>query len=432
MKKAILTILLVMAGACGAFAINIEECYRLAKENYPMIRQYDLTEQMSDYSFKNAALVTWLPQVTLGAQATYQSDVTAFPTPFMSLLEAAGFDPKGLTKDQYKVQLQINQMIWDGGYEKAQRQAIRAEEEISLLQLNTQIDAILSQINQMYFGVLILEANLRTNIAADEMMSESLKVAQSAVDNGTAMQSDADEIRVEILSLRQQRRQIELNILTYRSMLAIMIGREITSDEVFEKPEPKVVDFSSNRRSELLLFDAQIRSLDANKKLLDAALTPRFGFFAQGYYGKPGYDLFQDMMYGKLTWNGMVGISMSWSLNGFYTRKNDKKKLELQRQSIETQRETFNYQISLQQTQIQSEIDRMNEIGSSDEEILELRRSIRSAAESKFRNGVITSTDLLRDITNENQAAISKDLHEFELLKSIYEMIVTFNQTDDE
>ncbi len=432
MKKAILTILLVAAGALSAFALDIEECYRLAKENYPVIRQYDLTQQMSDYSFKNAALVTWLPQVTLSAQATYQSDVTEFPSVFKDLLSAAGVSPKGLTRDQYKLQLQINQVIWDGGYEKAQRAAIRAEEDVSLSQLNTQVDAILSQINQMYFGVLILEANLRTNEDADALLSENLKVAQSAVDNGMAMQSDADVIKVEILSLRQQRRQLELSILTYRSMLAIMIGREIPQDEAFEKPEPKIIDVQDNRRSELALFDAQIRSLDASKKMLNAALTPRFNFFAQGWYGKPGYDLFQDMMYGKLTWNGMVGISMSWSLTGFYTRKNDLKKLELQRQSIESQKDVFDYQTSLQQTQIQSEIDRMNEIGSSDDEILALRRSIRAASESKFRNGVITSNDLLRDITNENQASITKDLHEFELLKNIYEMEITFNQLDNE
>ncbi len=432
MKKAFITLVFMALGLSAAHAISIEECFRLAKENYPMIKQYSLTEELSDYSFKNASLVTWVPQLTLSGQFTYQDKVVAFPSSMMNLFNQFGVDMKGMTKDQYKVQLQLNQMIWDGGYAKAQREAIRAEEDVSLLQLNAQIDAILEQVSSMYFGILTLEANLRTNIYADELMSENLKVAEAAVENGVAMQSDADVIKVEILSLRQQRRQLELSILTYRSMLAIMIGREITMDENFEKPLPIIIDTKLSNRTELKVFDAQLRSLDASKKLLNSAITPRFNFFAQGWYGKPGNNMFDDMVYGKLSWNGILGVSMTWSLTGFYTRKNDKRSLDVQRKAIEVQRETFNYQISLQQEQIQSEIDRMNEIGESDEEILALRKSIRAASESKFRNGIITSSDLLRDITNENNAVISKDLHEFELLKNIYEMGITFNQVGNE
>ncbi|MCD8209070.1 MAG: TolC family protein [Bacteroidales bacterium] len=432
MKKAFITLVFMALGLSAAHAISIVECFRLAKENYPMIKQYNLTEQLSDYSFKNASLVTWVPQLTLSGQFTYQDKTVAFPDEIMGLFSQYGVSFKGMSKDQYKVQLQLNQMIWDGGYAKAQREAIRAEEDVSLLQVNAQVDAILEQVSSMYFGILTLEANLRTNIYADELMSENLKVAESAVENGAAMQSDADVIKVEILSLRQQRRQLELSILTYRSMLAIMIGREITMDEEFVKPSPIIIDTKQSNRTELKVFDAQLRSLDASKKLLNSAITPRFNFFAQGWYGKPGNNMFDDMVYGKLSWNGIIGVSMTWNLTGFYTRKNDKRSLEVQRQVIEVQRETFNYQISLQQEQIQSEIDRMNEIGESDDEILALRKSIRAASESKFRNGVITSSDLLRDITNENNAVISKDLHEFELLKNIYEMGITFNQVGNE
>ncbi len=423
--------MLMVLGA-NAFALNIEECYRLAKENYPLIRQYDLTKQMSKYSYQNAALATWVPQVSLSASATLQSAVTEFPSAFNAIWEAAGINLKGLTNDQYNFQLQIYQTIWDGGYAKAQREAVLADEEVSLLTLDTEVDAILTQINQMYFGVLLMEANLRTNIAADELMSENLKVAEAAIESGAAMQSDADNIKVEILSLRQQRRQIEMSIKTYRLMLAIMIGREITDAETFEKPTALLVDTSFNNRKELQLFDAQIRQVESSRKMLNAAITPKFAFTAQGWYGKPGLNLFEDMMNGKFSWNGILGVSMQWNLNGFYTRKNDKRKLDLSIKSIEAQRDVFNWNISLQQTQIESEIQRMREIKESDNEIVTLRESVRKASESKFRNGVITSSDLLRDITNENNAVISRESHELELLRDIYDMKITLNQIDNE
>lgn len=426
MRKILLT--MVLAGAVAQLhAISLDECYSMVRDNYPLIKQYELTEAMSRYSFENAAM-GYVPQISLSGQATYQSDVTAFPEAFDNLLKFAGVDMVGLSHDQYKVQLNITQTIWDGGYTKAQREAVKAQQEVSKLTLDKDMEALKTRVNQMYFGILVMESNLKTNLQMDTLMSANLASVQSAVANGTAMQSDIDNIRVEILSLRQQRRQIETAIRTYKDMLAIMIGRKIEDDEIFEVPQVQLVDPNVNLRPELQLFDARIKALDSQKRMLDVAIMPKFSFFAQGWYGKPGLNIFDDMAYNTMSWNGIAGISFKWDITGFYTRKNDLRKLDLSRRSIELQRDAYRWNTDIQQTQIQKEIDRMYEIKSSDDEIVDLRTSVRRASESKYRNGVITVNDLLRDIMNENNAMQERSRHELELLKNIYDLKVMLNQ----
>ena len=207
-----------------------------------------------------------------------------------------------------------------------------------------------------------------------------------------------------------------------------MIGRQIGDDEVFEKPEVQLVDLTQNRRTELMLFDAQIRQIESQKRMLDVAVMPKFSLFAQGWYGRPGLNMFNDMMYDRLTWNGIAGITMKWDITGFYTRKNDRRRIELSQRSVELQKDAFLWNTDIQRTQIRNEIDRMYQVKASDDEIVRLRESVRRASESKYRNGVITLNDLLRDITNENSAIVSRSLHELELLKNIYDLKVVLNQ----
>lgn len=427
MKKFILSALLLASVPMQLAAISLEECYTLARNNYPLVRQYELTEAMSRYSFENAAM-GYVPQISVGAQATLQSDVTEFPEAFNNLLALAGVDMKGLSHDQYKVQLDISQTIWDGGYSKAQREAVKAQAEVSRLTLDKDIDALKTRINQMYFGILVMEENIRTSLYMDTLMTANLEIVESAVRNGTALASDTDNIRVELLSLRQQRRQLESAVRTYKDMLAIMIGRRIEDSEVFEKPEVMLVDTSLNKRTELLLFDARIREIELQKKMLDVAVMPKFAFFAQGWYGKPGLNIFDDMVYDRMSWNGIAGITFKWNISGFYTRKNDLRNIDLSQRSVELQRDAFKWNTDLQQTQIQNEIDRMYEMKASDDEIVRLRESVRKVSESKYRNGIITVNDLLRDIMNENKAKVERSRHELELLRNIYDLKVMLNQ----
>lgn len=408
-------------------AVTLEECYRMVRENYPLIKQYELTEATSRYSFENAAM-GYVPRISLSGQAMYQSDVTEFPAAFSDLMKMVGLDMEGMSHDLYKVQLDISQTIWDGGYSKAQREVVKAQKEVSQLTLAKDLDALKTRVNQIYFGILVMEVNLQTNLYMDTLMTSNLAAVESAVRNGTALQGDTDNIRAELLTLRQQRKQIEGSLRTYKDVLSLMVGRKIGDDEPFETPPPMIVDTDRNLRTELLLFDARLKQMDTQKRMLDVAVMPKFAFFAQGWYGKPGLNVFDDMVYNRMSWNGVLGISFKWDISGFYTRKNDLRNIEAGKRSVELQRDVFRWNTNIQNTQILNEIDRMYEVKATDDEIVGLRRSVRKASESKYRNGVITVNELLGDIMSENNAMLEKSRHELELLKNIYDLKVLYNQ----
>ena len=155
---------------------------------------------------------------------------------------------------------------------------------------------------------------------------------------------------------------------------------------------------------------------------------PRFSAFAQGFYGYPGLDMFKDMMSSKWTLNALVGVRMTWNLSAFYTKKNDIAKLNTAGQQVALQRDVFLFNTQMQTVQDDGEIDRLKSAIEDDKRIVELRKSVRIAAESNLKNGMIDATDLLQKIADENNALLNLSTHEIELLQAIYRLKTTLNQ----
>ncbi len=411
----------------SAYALSLDSCYAKAKRNYPLIAKYQLTERLKDYSFYNATSA-WLPQLSLSGQITYQSDVTSFPDEMTRLYEQIGLDIKGLNRDQYKLMLSLNQTIWDGGVSVAQKKIAQADAEVANLQVEKELDALKSRINQIYFGILVMEENLKTNLYMDTLLQNNLSQMQSALDNGVVMQSDFDQIKVELLSLKQQRSQIESTINAYRQVLSLFIGEAISDSEALERPQIPTINNDVNNRAELRLFDAQIAKNDAQRRQINSTIMPRFDLFAQGWYGRPGLDLFDDMINNKFSFNALAGVRLNWNISGFYTRKSNINKLKVANEAIEVQRGTFLWNLDMQQMQLKNEIEKMANLQADDDEIVELRQSIRRASESKYHNGTITMSELLRDILNENNAIQTRTIHQLDMLRNIYELKTSLNQ----
>ena len=433
MKKTFfaLAVLTLLNGAVltpwGLGAVTLEECYRLARENYPMVRQYDLVQKLEKFSFTNA-VAGYLPQVQLSGQATWQTDAVNFPEEMQKLYKSAGLDLKGISKDQYKVTLLLSQTLWDGGAASAKKAGAKAGAELSTLNIEKEMEGLKGRINQVYFGILALEENLASLCNSQELLRRNLEVALSGEKNGVVMRSDIDRIRVESLQLGQKCTEIEKTIEIYRSVLSLMTGREIGKDEPLEMPAVPAVDKSRNGRIELKIFDAQMNQARARKKTVNSYVTPRFDVFAQGWYGKPGLNMFQDMMEDRMSWNAVVGVKMQWNISALWTRRNNIRSIDAQTEMIGVQKDAFLWNIDLQTLQIEKEVDKMAQLQESDREIVSLRRSIREASESKYRNGVITINELLQDITEENNAVQQESIHSLDMLRNIYDLKITLGQ----
>ena len=393
--------------------------------HYPEVKQYDLIRLTEQYDLSNAAQA-WLPQLSLSAQATWQNEVPEFPEALSGMLSRAGVTIPGLKKDQYKVGLELNQTIWDGGKSNADKRLARTEAAEQRAMTDVDLYTLKKRVNELYFGILLLEEKLSQTYRTIALLESNLDKMRSLVTNGTALASDADAVEAELLTARQQATQIEASRTSYRKMLELFIGEPL--QENLLRPEFEEMATTELTRPELALFDARKKTLSAREALIKSSTRPKFGFFAQGYYGYPSMDYFASMMSNEWRWNLLTGIRMSWNFGAYYTKKNSLNKLRTAQQSIDLQRDVFRFETDLQVSQETGDIARLRKTIADDARIVSLRQSVREAAESKLRNGIIDTNDLLQKITDEAAARSAQSVHEIELLKALYELKHTINQ----
>lgn len=425
MKRYLFILFLFSNFLLTAQTFTLEECQQLARENYPVIQQRGLIDKLADYTVANARK-NWLPQLSVALQATYQTDVMAFPDELVGMFP---LDFDGLRKDQYKASVQIEQAIYEGGAVKAQVDRAKAEKEVSMQSWEVEMYNLQERVNQLYFGTLLLQEKMNEVDILIGELERNERLVQTYVINGVAGQNDLDLLRVEILSARQQRSDLEASQKAYRTMLGIMINKEFTATTTLAKPAmPSLHPQLSIERPELNYFDAQDRYLLTQQKGVNAQVRPRIGVFLQGAYANPGLNLFADMVENQWSPYLMGGIKFQWNISGYYTRKNDLSKIETGRMQLASQRETFLYNMNLKKTQESLAVERMQKVMREDDEIIRLRQAVRERTEVQVENGSRTVSDLLREMHAESLARQNKATHEIELLKNMYELKFTVNQ----
>ena len=409
-----------------AQAQTLEECQLAAERNYPLIKQYGLIEQTTNLTVSNIRK-GWLPQVSASAQATYQSDVMSWPDQMKTMMAGMGIDLKGLKKDQYRVGIDVQQTVFDGGTIKSATAIARQQGEVQTALNEVNIYNVRARVNEMYFGLLLVDEQMKLNSDLQQLLAQNEKKLASMVKGGTAAESDYQNVKAERLNVAQQATSLRAQRQALVRMLSTFCGIEV-KEAVKPKSTQREPSPLCTFRPELKAIDAQLQLADAQEKALDAALMPKLGVFAQGYYGYPGYNMFEDMMSRKFSWNGMIGARLTWNIGALYTRRNDKASLNAKRSTLNIQKETFLFNNNLEQIQQNENIERYKKLMADDEEIIALRSSIRKSAESKLSHGIIDVNDLVKEINNENAARVNGRIHEIEMLKEIYDLKYTTNQ----
>lgn len=410
--------------ASVAQAQTLEECQQAAEKNYPVIKQYGLIAQTTELTVKNIQK-GWLPQITASAQATYQSDVVSWPESMQRMYQQMGLDMKGLTKDQYKIGVDLQQIIYDGGAIGSQRSIARQEGKVQEAQTEANLYQVRKRVNEMYFSLLLLDEQIRLNDDVKALLLSSEKKLAVMVKGGTAATSDFDNVKAERLSVAQQNESLKSQRQMLQRMLSVFCGIEVSNPE---KPAAVEASASASNRPEIRLFDNQLKLTEVQEKALNTKLRPTLGLYAQGYYGYPGLNMFEDMISRKWSLNGIVGIKLSWNVGALYTHKNDKAKLKAQRELIENAREVFLFNNNMEQIQQTENVSRYRTMMQGDDEIIALRTNVRKAAESKLAHGIIDVNSLLREINNENAAKTQQAIHEIDMLKEMYNLKYTNNE----
>ena len=390
--------------------LSIEQCYELARNNYPLIKQKELIEQSKEFSVANVSS-GYLPQISINAQATYQSDVTSVP------VSAPGLTIETLSKDQYKVYGELSQTLYDGRAIKNQKAIAETNAQVEDQKLEIELYKIRERINQLFFGVLLVDEQLKQIDLLKNDLQTNIARAESALRNGTAFRMTVDLLQAEFLKVTQQTIEAQAMRQTYLEMLGYFINQQL--DESTQLSKPIVLSFDEQpqlTRPELNLFNYQSEMLGAQYQLGKTKTLPRVGFFFQGGYGKPALNQLKN----KFDTYYLGGIRLNWSLSGFYNSKRDRQLLDINLQQVNAQKEAFVFNTKLATNQQKGELTKLQKLIEVDDQIIELRTRIKKTAEVQQENGVITTNDYLRELNAENQAKQNRLLHEMQLLMALY------------
>lgn len=390
---------------------NLDECVRLAYGNYPQIQEYDLIEASRSYDISNAAKA-WIPQLSISGKASWQSTVVEMP------FSMPGFE-FNIPHDQYGITADINQQIWDGGASAIKRKLIDTDADVRTRQLEVNMYALRSRVQNLYLGIILLDRQMELNKVLKANLQRTLEEMGTLVENGIALSTDRDQIKVSILSCEQQELELESDRRAYVQMLSLLTGRDLHG-EVFDAPrmEPRQMVSMEIERPELALYDAQARQLDLKRDQLNVNLSPRLNLNIQAGYGRPGLN----MLSGAFDPYIVTGLKLQWNIGSLYTIRNDRRKLAAEAGRIELARKSFLLNTTMEATQKQNEMNKAAEVLARDEQIIALKENIRESAERQYKEGIIKMNDYLNMLDEEFKARLNSNVHAIQYMMAVIDL----------
>lgn len=391
-----------------AQTLVLDECKQNARQNYPAIKQYNLIEKSRDLTISNAQKA-WLPGIS----------VSGFGVGFTDVMSASGATSQILgDMENYLVggSVMLNQVIFDGGAISAQKNIARAKADVDAKQLDVNLYSINERVEQLFFGILMLDEQLNQVSLLLDDLSISENTVKSLIEGGLANQSDLDAVNVRQVQAEQQKIGLQAQRSTYLNMLGYFIGKNLTVDTKLAKPvNPSILSPMGEARPELSYYTSQENLLNAQRKALNSRLLPTLGAFGMGSI----HNKIMPMMKAGIL---AGGLTLNWNIGALYTRKNDIASIENKRLQIAAQRETFLFNNQLQNCQLSGTIDNIRQQMLLDDKAVSLRESIRNKAEKKVKNGTETVNELLRDVNAVSEARQQKAIHEIQLLQEEYKL----------
>jgi outer membrane protein TolC len=413
-NKLILLFLLSMVYSLiyGQDAPSLEQVLASANSNYPLVKQRELVEKSKDFSL--AALNrAFLPQLSINGQASYQSDVTELPIK----INLPGFTIDPLDKDQYRATADVNQILFDGGNISAQKNVARVNSQVEQEKINVEMQKMREKVRQLYLGVLMMDEQIKqTEIVASDL-SAGIKKMEAALKNGIAFRSQLAVLQAEEIRNRQRKTELKQTRLSLLNSLSLFSGIEYAESVQFQKPvslatlpteKPTIV------RPELNLYKQQEELSLAQRKQLCVKSLPKLSLFAQGGYGRPGLNMLDN----DFAWFYIAGARLNWNLGALYSLRAERQVNSISRSSINVQRELYLLNANVTVEQYRNDITKYTTLLNDDRELVSLREEIKRSAKAQLDNGVITSSDYLREVNAADQARQQQLLHELQLLQT--------------
>ncbi len=396
--------------------VTLTECIEKARNNYPQIKELDLIREAEKYDLSTASQ-SWLPQLTISGKAQYQSDVVEMP------FEIPGFD-FNLPHDQYSLVGEVSQTIWDGGTTASKKRMLQADADIQSKQLEVSLYSIRQRVENIFLGILLIDKQIAQNEIVIKSLHRNRESVQAGIEHGISYKSDLNVVDVNILNYKQTISALESDRKAYVTMLGRLTGEDLSQVKFAEPSMDLPIDTAALSRPELQLYKAQLQQIQVQRQDLQTNLYPKLNLSLQGGIGRPGLNMLKNEFEPYYT----VGVKLQWNLGALYSRKNDIRKIAIQKEQIEREQETFLFNTMLDVTDQLNEIHKAEDVLKQDQEIIRLREDIRQAGEEQYKQGVIMMTDLMDMIDDEFNAKVTQSLHQVQLIMAICNLKNTLGQ----
>ena len=386
---------------------TLQDAENRARKGYPLIRQQGLLEKTATLTVGNLAK-GYVPQLTFGGQASYQSDVTKVSIP------NAPFVVEPPSKDQYRLTMDVSQIIYDGGLIRNQQELSRLQATNESSRLELEMYKLQERVDQLYCSILFVDAQLDQLKLVKTDIQTGINKVNAQLENGVAFNSALNTLKAEALKIDQRRIELTTMRKGLIEVMGILTDTLLTENVQLEMPDLKGFRAEGAIQKQLNLFKAQqdlnVRQLD----LLRSKSLPKASAFLQAGYGRPGLNMLRN----EFQWFSIGGLRLNWSISNLYTAKNEKELNTIAANSIAVQQETYLKNANAQVKQQLAEIEKYSQLIASDKEIINLRNAVKESAAAQLEAGVITANDYVREVNAADQANQALKAHELQWLQA--------------
>ncbi|MBJ7881392.1 TolC family protein [Gelidibacter salicanalis] len=408
----IILIGLVTSTMVSQETITLQECYDLATVNYPLAKQSILLEAQNQLE-QEVVSAAKLPQLSFDAQATYQSDVIEVPIPNSSI--------EPLNKDQYRATLSVNQLIYNGGATEASLNVKSSQLKTKQKQVEVNLYQLKQHINQLYFSILLAQETDLLLQSKQTLLEVKLSEVISGIKYGVLLPASDKVLEVELIKINQQLKDVESNKATLIETLSSIIGQQLDASTTFQNTLAEIITTTELTRPELDLFQLKKDEIESNEALIAKQNSPKLLGFATGGYGNPGLNMLDNSFQTFYT----VGVKLNWNVFDWNSNKKQRESLSITKDIIDTETETFKLNTNTELNQQYNDIEKIEAFVISDLEIINLRKEVLKSADSQLKNGVITSSAYITELTDlyEDENTLIKHKIQLQLAKANYNVI---------
>ena len=421
--------LLLSAATMGSppDTLTLRNAHRAAEARFPRGAEAEIARSQRDLRLRNLD-ARFLPSITVGSQATYVSDVAEIG------ISMPGFTSPSIAKDQYRLGVTVDQLVYDGGLVDAQRSIEQVQAEFAAQDAAVAAYSVRDAVEAAWFGVLMADAEIATLDVLTEDVVARRDQTRAAVDRGVALRSNVDVLSAEVLRIGQQRAAVRARRrgaldalaewtgwdLPERTELSPGLDFPVRDREMPDAPRPGANTHAagwtgSSARPEFRLFELSRERLAAQSALVGRRNRPRVAAFADGAVGRPqGMNFFENDIGPFFS----VGIRASWTPWDWHVNARERETLALQAEVVSAQEETFDQGLRGRAARLRGEISAIESQLAMDPEIIELRRRIADDMNTKFESGVATATDYLTERNAEHRASLAESQRRIQLAQA--------------